>query len=82
MLAVVVVSVSYSDLNQEAKFYFLQLSLYVGIAVLVIVTALTCWKPEHLLYGAETHFEKWKHESGSDRGPSDLSQPQENPEGE
>ena len=83
VIAITIVSVLYSNLQESSKFYFVQFALILGSAVVAVIVVLTWFKPDHLLYGAAAHLEKWKTAYGSDKGPAsehELLSPSGNPE--
>ena len=59
---------TYSSIDGTAKLWFLGLALFLGFADFVWVAILTWCRPENLLYGADTHFEKWKMAYGTEQG--------------
>jgi hypothetical protein len=62
-----------SGVSVEARSAALYGWLALGTALLIWVAFLNWYRPEHLLYGAETHFEKWKIAFGSDQGAAAQS---------
>ena len=65
----------YSNLGQATKPYFVMASLGLALAVAIWVSILVWYRPEHLLYGAETHFEKWKTAYGTEQGAALSTRP-------
>jgi hypothetical protein len=63
-----VVAPLYSGIGPMAKITFLSVSIGFGVLLAVWVSIFAWYKPEHLLYGAETHFEKWKMAFGTEKG--------------
>ena len=78
-----IVAPTYSSIGETAKLFFLSCALLLGAAILIWVGVLTWCRPENLLFGADTHFEKWKMGFGTDKGPatkSELKQSVSNPQ--
>jgi len=78
----IIIAPLYSNIDPETKTKFVVVGIAIGVAIFVWVNVFAWLKPEHLLYGAEIHFEKWKTAFGTDRGlatSSDLKNPSANP---
>lgn len=77
-----IVGSSYSAIDPKAQAIFIGIFLALGASVLVWVGVLNWYRPENLLYGAETHFEKWKMAYGTEQGAAgkeDLTRASGNP---
>ena len=57
-----IVAPLYSNIDPARKPLFVFAGAGLGIVVAIWVTIFAWIKPEHLLYGAEIHFEKWRRE--------------------
>jgi hypothetical protein len=62
VIAAFIVAPLYSNINPSYKVIFPYAGIGLALGLFVWVSIFAWKKPEHLLYGAETHFEKWKFE--------------------
>ena len=58
----------YSNINPNYKPLFPIVGIVLGVLLVIWVSYFAWKKPEYLLYGAETHFEKWKTTFYGDKG--------------
>ena len=78
-----IVAPLYSNIDPKIKPWFVATGALMGVGVFGWVQIFSWKKPDHLLYGAEIHFEKWKTAFGTDKGPAtstDLKNTSGNPQ--
>ena len=57
----------YSNITTERKEFFVEFALAFLVVEFLLILAFVWLRPEHLLYGADAHFEKWKLAFGTDK---------------
>ena len=72
VLLALIVAPLYSNINADYKLPVLAVGIGFAVVLVVWVTIFAWKKPDHLLYGAETHFEKWKEERKQPGGGQTL----------
>jgi hypothetical protein len=70
VLMTMVAAPLYANIDPTTKVTMLAVTIAIGVLLVVWVSIFAWCKPEHLLYGAETHFEKWKIGFGTEKGPA------------
>lgn len=68
VILALIVAPLYSHIGEPYQSAFPIIGIVLLVGLIVWVGFLNYKKPELLLYGAETHFEKWKMSYGSDKG--------------
>ena len=62
VLVALIVAPLYSNIEPTYKLPVLAIGISLSVILGIWVTIFAWKKPDYLLYGAETHFEKWKEE--------------------
>jgi hypothetical protein len=80
VILALIIAPPYSHLSDPYKALLPVAGVALFIGLLVWVGFLNYTKPDHLLYGAETHFEKWKLAYASGEGKTPTEHPSPLPE--
>lgn len=83
VMALVTAPLYAPDISAHAKIVLVSVGIAIAVTSFIWVSVFAWFKPEHLLYGAESHFEKWRIGLGSDRGVAthlELRNPVSNPD--
>ncbi len=85
VIVATVVAPLYSNIDVSLKAVFVWVGVGFAVILCIWISFFAWKKPDHLLFGAEAHFEKWKIAYGTERGlasPKELKSAVSNPQGQ